>query len=238
MKPLIFLDVEATGVETEDRLCSIAFKVDNNLFSEIVKPPLPVKLIAMSINNITNEMTADKLPFQETQAYRYLKSIEQTHILVSHNVQYDADMLKKEGVEFTESICTLKLAHYIDVDCKFEKHNLSYLRYYYKINVDAKAHDAAGDVLILEQVYKKLSEGFEQSELVTISSKPTLYRRFPFGKFTGQLIKDVANDTAPKGGRSWMQWLLGEKVSNPQENDADWIYTLNYYLNAYEPTNK
>lgn len=201
----------------------------------------------MSVNHITNKMLEDKPPFQDSYLHKEMKRhADEGDILVCHNVQYDAGMLKKEGIEFKQAICTLKLAHYIDQECKFEKHNLSYLRYFFDIDVNITAHDAYGDIVVLEKVFYKLQDMLQEKEnpmflidkMVEISSKPTLYRKFNFGKYNGMMVKDVANDHSRNGGRSWMKWLLGEKMSKPEENDADWIYTLDYYLRAYEPTGK
>lgn len=253
MKKLLFLDTETTGIEEEDRICQIAFREpDFEPTSGLIKPPLPVKLIAMSVNNITNDMVNDpSVPEFEISKYRaMLEKMEQSHIMVAHNVQYDAGMLKKEGVEFDQTICTLKLVHYLDKECKLEKHNLSYLRYYFKLDVNANAHDALDDIIILEAVFGKIfwmmkellgnvSEEDIINKMIEISSKPTLYRRMPFGKYKGERLTDIASDNVfDKKGRSWMQWLLREKMTNPEANDADWIYTLDYYLNADSPVGK
>lgn len=251
MKNLLFLDVETTGKDEEDRICQIAYKEqDGTAVCDVVKPPLPVKLVAMSINNITKKMTDQAFSFDESPHKSALLKMQDSHILVAHNTQFDARMLKKEGVEFTESICTFKLAHYLDKDCYLEKHNLSYLRYYFDLDIEAKAHDALGDILILEAVFTKLfhilriemqyPENDETviQEMISISSKPTLFRKAPFGKYTGCLMTDIASDNVfDKKGRSWMKWLLGEKMKE-EVKDEDWIYTLDYYLNAYEPVGK
>lgn len=255
MKKLLFLDIEATGIDPEDRLVQVAFKEqDNNVVGGLFKAPLPVKLTAMAVNNITNRMLEGMPPFKESQMEGILKERGSSHILVAHNVPYDLGMLKKEGISFDDYICTLKVAHYVDENCQLEKHNLSYLRYYYDIEIEATAHDAIGDILILEQVFLKLfdqlaiimlNEGSLSGKLdpneavidkmVEISKRPTLFRKFNFGKYNGEFVKDVASGGSDGKGRSWMKWLLGEKINNPSGQEDDWIYTLDYYLKAYEP---
>lgn len=245
MTNLLFLDVETTGIDAEDRICQIAFKEpEYTAVAGLVQPPLPVKLVAMSINNITNEMLVGFVQFKDSTYNEMLTKLQNTHIMVAHNAAYDDGMLKKEGINFKQTICTLKLVHYLDKECKLEKHNLSYLRYYFNLNVVAAPHDAEGDVIILEALFNKLMSlmsGTEEEKIqkmLEISSKPTLYRKFGFGKYIGQFVQDVANGGHDGKGRSWMEWLLREKMTNPQENDADWIYTLDYYLNAYAPANR
>lgn len=250
-RPLVFLDVEATGIDEEDRLVQVAYRPQQGLTTmAYFKAPLPVKLTAMAVNNITNRMLEDKPNFIGSSHWDELKGLSMTHILVAHNAPYDVDMLKKESIVFDKTICTLKLAHFLDEECKLEKHNLSYLRYYFDIDIDAQAHDAAGDIRILEAVFWKLadllrvkyfldSDAEVIAKMVDISSKPTLFRKFNFGKYSGHFVRDVAENKVPDGkGRDWMKWLLGEKMNNPSGQEADWIYTLNYYLNAYEPASR
>lgn len=253
-KPLLFLDTEATGVDVEDRVVQVAYRVERGLAtSGYFKAPLPVKLPAMAVNNITNRMLEDKPAFIGSSHHDELASMSNSHILVAHNAIYDLEMLAKEGLSFENNICTLKVAFYLDDEAEMEKHTLSYLRYFLNTNVDAKAHDAVGDIVILEAVFWELfnrlclkdfafDDGKTDSDviakMVEISSKPTLFRKFNFGKYNGEMIADVANGGSDGKGRSWMKWLLEQKMNNPSGQEGDWIYTLNYYLNAYEPTNR
>lgn len=253
-KPLLFLDTEATGVDVEDRVVQVAYRAEQRLpISGYFKAPLPVKLPAMAVNNITNKMLADKEPFIGSIYYSDLDKMSSSHILVAHNAIYDLEMLAKEGLSFESNICTLKVAFYLDDDALMEKHTLSYLRYFLDTDVDAKAHDAVGDIVILEAVFWKLFNELKYKELskysqptkedviakmVDISNKPTLFRKFNFGKYNGEWIKDVAQGGSDGKGRSWMKWLLEQKMSNPVGQEGDWIYTLNYFLNAYEPAKR
>ena len=246
MKKLLFLDVEATGLDEEDRICQIAYREPGfDPVEGLIKPPVLVNLVATSINNITNEMLVNEPSFEDSINNEQLTSMQDTHIMVCHNTQYDAGMLKKEGIEFTETICTLKLVHHLDKECKLEKHNLSYLRYYFKLDIEANAHNALDDVIMLEAVFEKIMgmmAGTEEEKIrrmIEISAQPTLYRRMPFGKYSGLKLIDIASNNVPdKKGRSWMKWLFEQKMSNNEANDADWIYTLNYYLNADNPVGK
>lgn len=66
---LIFTDVESTGLEENDRLCSVGVlhedEVRYGLFNEGKKiPPL-----ASSIHHITNEMIKDKAAFKESDFF-------------------------------------------------------------------------------------------------------------------------------------------------------------------------
>lgn len=248
MSKLLFLDIEATGVDAEDRLVEVGYcsTEDFQTWAVLFKAPLPVKLAAMSINNITNEMLEGKEPFEGSIYQEDLRRKSQDHILVAHNAIYDLDMLKKEGIEFSRHICTLKIAHFLDEEGKMEKHTLSYLRYYLHTNVIATPHTATGDIVILQAVFEMLKDIMRVKlfldsdeevieKMVEISKNPILIKKFTFGKYVGLTLTDVAQDNCfDKKGRSYMQWLLSEKINNPQGQEADWIYSLNYYLQKYE----
>lgn len=248
-KPLLFLDTEATGVDVEDRVVQVAYRAEQGIpTSGYFKAPLPVKLPAMAVNNITNKMLEDKPAFIDSSHYEELASMSRSHILVAHNAIYDLEMLAKEGLSFESNICTFKVAFYLDDDALMEKHTLSYLRYFLDTDVEANPHDAVGDIVILEAVFNKLYEVLRSkgdmtheqtiNKMVEISNKPTLFRKFNFGKYTGEWIHEVAQGGSDGKGRSWMKWLLEQKMSNPVGQEGDWIYTLNYYLEAYVPGNR
>lgn len=249
MNNLLFIDVEATGLDPEDRLVEVAYVKDNAINQGYFKAPLPVKLGAMSINNITNEMLADKQPFIGSETYSELASISSDSILVAHNAIYDLEMLKKEGLEFKKHICTMKIAHYLDEKAEMEKHTLSYLRYFLGVKVDATPHTAIGDITILEAIFETLLNTVSERsnitkdeaivKMVEISNQPILHKKFTFGKYNGLSLLDVAQNRCPDGkGRDYLKWLLSQKISNPSGQEVDWIYTLNYYLNAYEPVSR
>ena len=125
-------------------------------------------------------------------------------------------MLEKENIRPANFICTLRLARYLDKEGKIERYNLQYLRYLLDIEVDATAHDALGDVLVLEQLFERLKkkmmteERLKESEaiekMIEVSSHPSLLRIFGFGKHIGKKIEDVAETD-----RGYLEWLLVEK---------------------------
>ena len=108
------------------------------------------------------------------------------------------------------------------------------MRYLLEIEIDATAHDALGDVLVLEKLFERLKNKLIQSEnvsedeainkMIEISSHPSLLRSFNFGKHTGKKIEEVA-----KVDRGYLEWLLAQKLESDQI-DEDWIYTLKHYL--------
>lgn len=226
---LIFLDVETTGLEDEDRLCQVAFQVDGLSMDEFFKPPLPIKIGAMAVSHITEKMVADKVPFEGSGMQRILRSYaKEGCVFVAHNAPFDLLMLEKEGVVFDKYIDTKKMSHALDLEDDMESHRMQYLRYYHGIELDgAVAHSAEGDVEVLVALYKKLNEllgNKSVEELVELSAKPILFTKFKFGKYNGNSIGEVASFNP-----QYLEWLLKSKKENGQ-NEEDWIYTLEHYL--------
>lgn len=236
---LIFLDTETTGVGPEDRLCQVAYKFQGAEKEALFKPPVPIGIDAMAVAHITNKMVANKEPFFGSQLHKALEEIfSGEHILVAHNVGFDAEMLKREKLAPKSLIDTFKLAQYLDVNGEIPKYALQYLRYYHELEVlDAPAHDALGDIRVLEKLFdfyfqKMLSGGKEEAvvlqEMLAVSARPILVKKFNFGKYIGESVSDVAQKD-----RNYLQWLLNEKRKTRDaggENDENWIYTLEHYL--------
>jgi len=206
----IFLDTETTGTEKDDRLCQLAYKLETGeIVNELFKPPLPIEIEAMSVHHITNEMVADKPAFKDSPEYQKLAALlnDDKNILVAHNAKFDADMLVKEGVHPKRIICTLKLARHLDSEGKIPRYSLQYLRYFLGIKIEATAHDALGDILILEKLFERLFAKMSkdigpaavENKMVDISSKPVLLSRMYFGKHKGVRFRDINYDIQRAG---------------------------------------
>ncbi len=146
-------------------------------------------------------------------------------ILVAHNVKFDAGMLEREGIQPDKTICTVKLARHLDPEGKIPKYNLQYLRYFLGINIKATAHDALGDILVLEKLFERLlvkmkentDAGTVEDKMIEISNNPVLLSRMYFGKHKGLHFRDIPKD--------YLQWL------SKQDNlDEDMRYTVENYL--------
>jgi exodeoxyribonuclease X len=189
----------------------------------------------MAVHHITEKMAADKPVFVESPEYAEVKSLfeHDDTISVAHNAAFDIGMLARESIAPKRVICTYKVARILDADEKIGKYQLQYLRYLLGIEISATAHDAFGDVLVLEALFERLLEkmtqqkGGEQAaldEMIQISSRPMLFTTIRFGKYKGKRIEEVAQSD-PR----YLEWLLGEKKKEPVA-EADWIYTLEHFL--------
>lgn len=225
----IFLDTETTGTEKDDRLCQLAYKLETGeIVNQLFKPPLPIKIGSMCVHHITNEMVADKPAFKSSHDHQKLVDLlnDDKNILVAHNAKFDVDMLEKEDIHPKKIICTLKLARHLDPKGVIPRYSLQYLRYFLGINIEATAHDALGDILVLEKLLERLFFRMSkdigpkavEDKMMDISSKPVLLSRMFFGKHKGKLFREIPKD--------YLQWLSGK-----DDLDEDMRFTVGQYLN-------
>jgi len=247
MYKLIFFDTETTGNTENDFLCQIAYKIGDESFSGLYKPEIKIPPEASAVHHITNKMVANKPTFKESADQPIIKKLfeNEDSIVVAHNAPFDLMMIKKEDIKPKKFICTLRLARYLDPEEKIERYNLQYLRYFLELDVEATAHDALGDVLVLEKLFEYLKNEMSGSQktvfgedkrpsfgneneviekMVEISSHPSLIKTFNFGKHLGKKLEDVL-----KTDRGYLEWLLAQKEASDQI-DEDWVYTLKYHL--------
>lgn len=92
------------------------------------------------------------------------------------------------------------------------------------LEIEAKAHDALGDILVLESLFGRLNAKFQKNdelhdpvqEMIRISSNPVLIARMPYGKHKGMLFSEVPQD--------YLEWLSGTEL------DEDMAYTVKTHV--------
>src|SRR3989344_171381 len=135
----------------------------------------------------------------------------------------------------TERMVAYKLAYALDPSDILPNYRLQYLRSLLDLDVEAEAHDAWGDVLVLEALFERFAEKMKErhgteedalSAMLAISARPLLFTTLRFGKYNGKQIEEVV-----KTDQDYWEWLLREKEKDPA-GEADWIYTLKHYLAA------
>ena len=237
---IIFFDTETTGNREEDRLCQLAIKRRGSaapVVHALYRPPVPISIDSMAIHHITEKMVATRPLFTEAPEYQELKNLFEAPdtFAVAHNAAFDLAMLTREGIFVGHTICTLKVARALDTKEAIPTYRLQYLRYLLALEVEAVAHDAWGDVLVLEALFERLlqkmmeEEGSEETaiaKMIEISSRPQLFNKFNFGKHNGKRLEEVA-----RTDRGYLEWLLAQKEQKPS-GEEDWIYTLKHHLQA------
>ena len=223
----IFLDTETTSNGPDDRLCQIAFKPESGpAVSGLFNPGKPISIDAMVVHHITDKMVQHKPPFRGSDEYEKLQKLvsDINNVIVAHNAKFDMQMLNMEGISTQRVICTLKLARYLDKNGVIPKYNLQYLRYFLGLEIDAKAHDALGDILVLEKLFSRLNTKLQENgelkdpvqEMINISDNPVLIARMPFGTHRDKLFSEVPRD--------YLEWLSGTEL------DEDMAFTVKKHL--------
>lgn len=230
----LFIDTETTGTEEGDRLLQVAFRLGGFTHTSLHNPGVPIRLMAMATHHITEEMVASEPPFAGSFAHRVLAPCVDKVLFIAHNAPFDLKMFAKEGLEFQNVVDTLKVEKYLDFEAELECYKLQYLRYLYGMKVEATAHDALGDVLVLEQLFAHQlgrimqAEGIGEEAAVErmkeISSQPEVIRRLQFGKHKGMLVAE-----AFEKDRGWFEWLYKEKLK-AEEQDEAWLTLLGELL--------
>jgi len=234
---LIFLDVETTGLEDDDRVCSIGMisVVDDGIKSyyELLNEGKKIHPKASSIHHITNEMLVDKPLFKDSNIYKFLESnntLDST--IIGHNIQHTMQKLLEVGFIFKGALIdTLRVSKHIIKEC--ESYALQFLRYelrlYKNENSELKrlylsspiiSHHALYDSLLVRLLYLYLLEEVSHEKMCELSFESVLIEKFEFGKHSGRYLEDVAiND------RSYLEWM----ASN-MDLDDDLRYSIDYYL--------
>ena len=165
---IIYLDTETTDSDENARLVQLAYKntATGEKVNEYFKPPHPISFGAMVVHHVTNKMVEDKPIFDESEQKQKIIELLKENILVAHNALFDMRILKNEGVETNKYIDTLRVARHI-IDS--ESYGLQYLRYFLDFDIEASAHDAWGDILVLESLFEYLK--MQVAEQYSLASK-------------------------------------------------------------------
>ncbi len=235
---LIFLDLETTGVESDDKICSIAILVVNGegrLYKyELINEGKKITPRASSIHHITNEMIQESPAFKESAVYDFLhKNNNKDNTMVAHNAKFDLEKLSSSGFIWQgEIIDTLRVTRHLIPECEF--FSLQILRYelklykkeaqeisIYGIKDALNAHNALGDALVVKLLFEYLLEISSEEKMKELSFKNVLVQKFNFGKYKGKYIEEVVmND------RGYLEWLL----RSAKDLDEDIKYSIEHYL--------
>ncbi|MFW0862325.1 MAG: exonuclease domain-containing protein [Candidatus Komeilibacteria bacterium] len=233
---IILLDTETTGVEPNARLVQLAYKnlSTGKSVNEYFKPPIPISINAMATHHITNREVEDKPAFIGSECQKEINRLLPKNILVAHNALYDMTILRNEDVAIGKYIDTLRLSKHL---IESEAYNMQYLRYFLDLNVTALAHNAMGDVAVLEALFNHLKELVKKklnvssdediyTAMLDLTQQPVLLKTLMFGKYKGKTFADVL-----EYDRNYLQWLYDEQMKNDEiDRNEDLVYTLKEYL--------
>lgn len=230
---LIFTDVETTGLEAGDVICSIALLYEDDVIHELLNEGKKIPPLASTVHHITNEMIRNKKSFKESKIYDFLKQNNSSdNTLIAHNVKFDLEKLNAAGLDWQgDVIDTLKVTKHLIKEC--ELFSLEFLRYELKLYIkecemkqkygikDASCvHKAVCDVFVTKLLFEYLLDYATSEKMKELSFQKVLLEKLPFGKYMGKYIEEIVlND------RAYITWMLGL-----QELDEDLKYSLEYYM--------
>jgi exodeoxyribonuclease X len=234
---ILLLDTETTDKNDDSRLVQLAYKdlTTGKTVNEYCKPPVPISFGSMAIHHITNEMVDGKLAFDENGCKKELLELLKDRVVTAHNAQFDIAILKNEGIAVDTFIDTLRVARHT---LESEQYSLQYLRYSLGLPVSGDAHDAMGDVIVLEALFTYLTDtiakryGIEEEDaihkkMIELTNTPVLLKAFAFGKYAGRAFEEIA-----VADKDYLAWLYAsETKKTPLEQNDELVHTLAYYLN-------
>lgn len=229
---LIFLDTQTTGLEADDKICSLAVVDAQSYIYELINEGKKIPALASSVHHITNEMLEDKPTFQDSKSFSYLEAHnKQESILVGHNIKFDVEKLASSGFFWKGGVIdTLRVTKHLIPECTL--FSLQFLRYELKLYRLEKAqldkygiknafyaHHALLDAFVSKLLFEYLLDIADVEMMQKLTFENVLLEKFSFGKYRGRYIEEICYYDA-----SYVAWLLSTDV------DEDVKYSINYYL--------
>jgi DNA polymerase-3 subunit epsilon len=238
VKPLVFFDLETTGVNiTTDRIVQIAIvkmNVDGSTEEKtrLINPEMPIPKEATEVHGITDEMVKDQPTFK--QVAKTLKEVFRDCDIAGFNSDdFDVPLIIQEfarvQIEFPD--WELDFVDVLKVERKVNSHKLGETFKRYTGETLEGAHDALEDTRATKTVFEH-----QMSRLTEIFSENEDFD----GKFTPKMIDefcqgdkkrfDYAGKTHIKEGVVY--WSFGKCKDQPVLDDRGY---LNWVLNQDFP---
>lgn len=246
----ILCDLEATGNREHDRIIELGMIVYHNslyrdsaeVYTQRNSTEVEMMCEAMEVHHITPDMLKREKPFKETEGYARLHDLNKSeNILIAHDLSSDLKLLQKEGfVNQMRLIDTLKCSRQLYGE--LDAFRLQYLRYKLELykeepsqskqySIEIQAHNALSDVVVMKLLLLKLLSKIQKKNnllleeeaielLIELSSTPILIKKFPFGKYKGEYIDEIA-----QSDYRYIEWMRDTLTL-----DEDMKYTLDFYL--------
>lgn len=248
------------------QVAAIVSELDNKEYSEkhydeLCSSPEPIKIESMAVHGIRQEKVDNKPPFSQTEFKKRFDQLNSSeNYLIAHNIEFDKQMIEKEGYEGNikfQLIDTLQCAkHMYEVGEELRRSNLTYelpnhklqtFRYILiseeeeeleakKLNIEIKAHDAIGDVLVLKLFFKRLylrmKERFKLNnsqdvlnKMVELTNIPAEVKKINFGQHKGKTLQEIESIAS-----GYIDWLYKEQNASKNSNDPKFNRDLHYSL--------
>lgn len=169
-----------------------------NPMSDLISPDRPISHQAMAVHRITEAMVRGK-PTIEQAISRYHGS----PYYVAHNASFDRRMLPEMHGEW---ICTMALSRRLWPGLKYSNQALrEALQLEVTPPADLHAHRALYDCYVTAALLIRIMSfsGWDAPEMIRRINVKGSFNTFPFGKYRGQKVDDVA-----KSDPGYLKWML------------------------------
>jgi len=166
--------------------------------SDLISPDRPISHQAMAVHKITEAMVRGK-PTIEQAISRYHGS----PYYVAHNASFDRRMLPEMHGEW---ICTMALSRRLWPGLKYSNQALrEALQLEVTPPADLHAHRALYDCYVTAALLIRIMSfsGWDAPEMIRRINVKGSFNTFPFGKYRGQKVDDVA-----KSDPGYLKWML------------------------------
>lgn len=228
IKPIVFFDIEATGLNTvHDRIVQIALlKIhpngEENTISYTINPGIPIPKEVIDIHGITNEMVKD-CPTFKTVANAIFEFIGDADLGGFNLLKFDVPMLMEEFIRVDIDF-DIESRNIIDVQAIFHKMEQRTLTAAYKFYCDKElvnAHNAEVDNKATYEVFMAQIKRYQELttdlkgivEFLGTNNRVDLEGRivkndkgeeiFNFGKHKGKRVTQVFENEP-----SYYNWML------------------------------
>ncbi len=263
-KTLVFLDTETTGIIKDDKnqissnwdIIQLAYrKIENNNITDwnhFINTDTKMEIGAMATHGIYPSLLKEKSEWKYLADVVIDKSVFASNILIAHNAIFDTEVLTRSGIEcHNEVIDTLKVAKILLSEGIFQEVkgsepeyvNMQYLRYYFDLfqivdenwkEETTTAHDAFGDVVVLERIFRVMFDMIKNKlsvtsdEVIDIMIEMTqkeylLLKNMAFGKYRGKSFEEVSRIDS-----KYLDWIIGADFTD------DIKYTCSVWLGESE----
>ncbi|MHB1685395.1 MAG: putative quorum-sensing-regulated virulence factor [Bacilli bacterium] len=221
----LLLDVETTGLDLrEDRIVQIALVsvlggAVKLVYNTLVNPLRPIPSEVSAVHHITDKMVESAPPWSTVwpTVQRFLTDVD---VVVAHNAAFDKSFAPASDKPW---LCTKRLAQHLWPEMPNFKNQT--LRYALGLDLQAAAHDAAGDTLVTGYILVREIEAYlqnggvdEDGALIALAGSQIAVQRMPFGKHYGKLLTEVPRD--------YLQYMLRKAT----DMDADLRWSMESVL--------
>ena len=227
-RPIIFFDLETTGVDTaNDRIVEISMVKVNTDGSKVVKtrrinPEMHIPEVATAVHGITDEDVKDEPTFRQI-AKSLAAFIEGCDFGGFNSNRFDLPMLVEEFMRASVEV-DFSRRKFVDVQTIFHRKEQRTLVAAYKFYCDKdleNAHSAEADTLATYEVLEaqierygdigstveELAEFSSTGPMVDFAGRLSLNEQgeeiFTFGKYKGRKVEDVF-----KSDPSYYSWIM------------------------------